>query len=126
VADISGQPSDARDHIAKQACQRPLTHVAQEVQVGPRFVHSCLHAWIEGKLEKKGRTLDEQAKLPTPQILGIDEFALRKGRRYDTILCDLEARDVLEVCNGRKKEEVVQLLERRETILMLSKRSAWI
>jgi transposase len=101
-----------RDHIAKQACQRPLTHVAQEVQVGPRFVHSCLHAWIEGKLEKKGRTLDEQAKLPTPQILGIDEFALRKGHRYDTILCDLEARDVLEVCDGRKKEEVVQLLER--------------
>lgn len=101
-----------RDHIAKQACQRPLTHVAQEVQVGPRFVHNCLHAWIEKKLEKKGRTLDEQAKLPTPQILGIDEFATRKGHRYDTILCDLEARDVLEVCDGRKKEEVVQLLER--------------
>jgi len=101
-----------RDQIAKQACQRPLTHVAQEVQVGPRFVHGCLHAWIEEKLEKKGRTLDEQAKLPTPQILGIDEFALRKGHRYDTILCDLESRDVLEVGDGRKKEEVVKLLER--------------
>jgi transposase len=86
--------------------------VAQEVQVGPRFVHGCLHAWIEEKLKKKGRTLDEQAKLPTPQILGIDEFARRKGQRYDTILCDLDARDVLEVCNGRKKEEVVTLLKR--------------
>src|SRR5256884_3687367 len=101
-----------RHHIAKQACQRPITHVAQEVQVGPRFVHGCLHAWIEEKLKKKGRTLDEQAKLPTPQILGIDEFARRKGHRYDTILCDLEARDVLEVGDGRKKEEVVKLLER--------------
>jgi transposase len=101
-----------RDHVAKQACQRPLTHVAQEVQVGPRFVHGCLHAWIEEKLEKKGRTLDERAKLPTPPILGIDEFALKKGRRYDTILCDLESRDVLEVCEGRKKEEVVNLLKR--------------
>lgn len=101
-----------RNQIAKQACQRPLTHVAQEVQVGYRFVHGCLHAWIEDKLEKKGRTLDEQAKLPTPPILGIDEFALRKGHRYDTILCDLESRDVLEVCEGRKKEEVVKLLER--------------
>ena len=101
-----------RDQIAKQACQRPLTHVAQEVQVGPRFVHGCLHAWIEEKLEKKGRTLDERTKLPTPQILGIDEFALRKGHRYDTILCDLESRDVLEVGDGRKKEEVVKLLER--------------
>jgi transposase len=101
-----------RDHIAKQACQRPLTHVAQEVQVGTGFVHACLCAWIEKKLEKKGRTLDEKAKLPTPPILGIDEFALSKGHRYDTILCDLESRDVLEVCEGRKKEEVIKLLER--------------
>jgi transposase len=101
-----------RDHIAKQAWKRPLTHVAQEMQVGARFVHACLCAWTEKKLEKKGRTLDEQAKLPTPQILGIDEFALRKGHRYNTILCDLESRDVLEVCEGRKKEEVVKLLER--------------
>src|SRR5437764_4230679 len=101
-----------RNQIAKQACQRPLTHVAQEVQAGPRFVHGCLHAWIEERLQKKGRSLDERAKLPTPPILGIDEFALRKGRRYDTILCDLESRDVLEVCEGRKKEEVMKLLER--------------
>ena len=101
-----------RDHIAKQAYQRPITHVAQEVQLGTGFVHACLCAWTEKQLEKRGRTLDEQAKLPTPEILGIDEFALRKGRRYDTILCDLESRDVLEVCEGRKKEEVMKLLER--------------
>jgi len=101
-----------RHQIAKQACQRPITHVAQEMQVGTRFVQSCLCTWIEEKLEKKGRTLDDQTKLPTPQILGIDEFALRKGHRYDTILCDLESRDVLEVSSGRKKEEVVKLLER--------------
>jgi transposase len=101
-----------RDHIAKQACQRPITHVAQEVQVGPRFVHGCLVTWIEERLNKKGRTLDEQTKLPTPSILGIDEFARRKGHHYDTIVCDLESRDVLEVGDGRKKEEVVELLKR--------------
>jgi len=36
----------------------------------------------------------------------------RKGHRYNTILCDLDARDVLDVSDGRKKEEVVKLLER--------------
>jgi transposase len=92
-----------RDHIAKQACQRPLTHVAREVQVSTSFVHGCLCAWIEKKLEQKGQTLDEQAKLPTPQILGIDEFAMRKGHRYDTILCDLESRDVPSGVRRKKK-----------------------
>jgi hypothetical protein len=52
---------------------------SKEMQVGTGFVHACLYAWIEKKLEKKGRTLDEQAKLPTPQILGVDEFAMRIG-----------------------------------------------
>ena len=37
----------------------------------------------------------------------IDEFALRKGHHYDTVLCDLQNREVLEVCSGRTKEEVV-------------------
>ncbi len=82
------------------------------MQVGTHFVHACLCTWIKEKLKKKGRTLDEQAKLPTPSLLGIDEFALRKGHHYDTILCDLEARDVIEVCAGRTKEDVMNLLKR--------------
>jgi transposase len=103
-----------RQHIAQQASQRPITHVAKEVQVGPRFVQDCLSAWIEEHLQKQGRTLDERAKLPTPQLLGIDEFATRKGHRYETILCDLEHRNVLEVCESRKKDKVVKLLQRLE------------
>ena len=64
------------------------------------------------EIERKGLSMDEQLPLRTPQFLGIDEFARRKGHRYDTILCDLEARQVLEVSAGRKQEEVVALLER--------------
>jgi len=48
----------------------------------------------------------------TPRVLGVDDWALRKGQTYGTILCDLEARQVLEVSAGRKQEEVVALLER--------------
>jgi transposase len=101
-----------RHQIAMQARYRPVTHISQEVQVGPRFVQTCLQTLIEEKLEEKGRTLDDQAMLPTPPLLGLDEFALRKGQKYDTILCDLASRDVLEVISGRKKEEVIALLER--------------
>ena len=44
--------------------------------------------------------------------LRIDEFARRKGHRYDTIMCDLDGRHVLEVSAGRKKEDVTAVLER--------------
>ena len=46
------------------------------------------------KLEGKGLNLDEQQQLDTPEFLGIDEYARRKGHHYDTILCDLVARQV--------------------------------
>lgn len=103
-----------RQQVAQHASQRPLTHVVKEVHVGPRFVQNCLTAWIEDHLQEQGRTWNESAPLPTPSLLGIDEFATRKGHRYETILCDLEHREVLEVSAGRKKEEVVALLKRLE------------
>jgi transposase len=101
-----------RDHIAYQACRRAISHIAQEIQVGPRFVHECLVEHVSTLFKKKNRTLEETGLLPTPRFLGIDEFARRKGHCYDTILCDLEHRNVLEVCEGRTYEDVVKMLKR--------------
>lgn len=101
-----------REYIGQQACTRPVSHVAAEMQVGPRLVQTCLEEVAQVDLAKRHLTLDETAPLPTPRYLGIDEFARRKGHRYDTILCDLDARQVLEVSAGRTKDEVSHLLER--------------
>src|SRR5438874_10398170 len=101
-----------REEIGKQACSRPLMHVASHYEVGPRFVQGCLEAVASIQLAKRGLSLEESGPLPTPRFLGIDEFARRKGHRYDTILCDLEARQVLEVSAGRKKDDVASVLER--------------
>lgn len=101
-----------RDEIGKLACSCPMSHVAKQYEVGPRFVQDCLEAVASPQLVKRGLSLEESGPLPTPRFLGIDEFARRKGHRYDTILCDLEGRKVLEVSAGRKKDEVASLLER--------------
>jgi Transposase len=95
-------------------CVRRLgsSHVADHYEVGPWFVQTCLEAVASIQLAKRGLSLEESGKLPTPRFLGIDEFARRKGHRYDTILCDLEARQALEVSAGRKKDEVAGVLER--------------
>ncbi len=101
-----------REVIGTQACSRPIAHVAKEYGVGPRFVQGCLETVVSMQLVKRGLSVDEGKPLPTPRYLGIDEFARRKGHRYDTILCDLDARKVLDVSAGRKQEDVVRLLER--------------
>ena len=84
-----------REEIGKLACSRPLMHVASHYEGGARFVQGCLEAVASIQLAKRGLSLEESGPLPTPRFLGIDEFARRKGHRYDTILCDLEARQVL-------------------------------
>jgi len=101
-----------REVIGKQAVSRPIAHVAKEYGVGPRFVQECQEAVASCQLAKRGLSIDENKPLPTPRFLGIDEFARRKGQRYDTILCDLDARKVLDVSAGRKQADVVRLLER--------------
>ncbi len=77
-----------RQEIGEQACSRPIAHVAAAFEVGPRLAEDCLEAVAATKLAERGLTLDESAPLPTPRYLGIDEFARRKGHRYDTILCE--------------------------------------
>ncbi|HEX4202728.1 MAG TPA: transposase [Ktedonobacteraceae bacterium] len=101
-----------RQYLAQQASARPVAQIAEQEEVGPRFVQDCLTAQGEEKLAKVGRTLDEAAPLPTPRFLGINEFARRKGHRYDTILCDLVSRTVLEVSEGRTLEDIQKLLRR--------------
>jgi transposase len=101
-----------RDYLAYQAYKRPIAHVALEARVGPRFVHECLVEYVDRLFAKNNRTLEETGPLPTPRFLGIDEFARRKGHCYDTILCNLEHRKVLEVCEGRTHEDVVRMLKR--------------
>lgn len=104
-----------REQIGQQALGRPLSQVAVEYGVGPRFVQDCWAAAVRAQVTEDGRSLDETAPLPTPRYLGLDEFARRKGQRYDTILCavgELAGRRVVEIAAGRSQEHVARLLER--------------
>jgi transposase len=101
-----------REEIGQRACTEPVEQVAEACGVGSRFARECFETFASRQIEQTGLSLDEKQPLATPRFLGIDEFARRKGHVYDTILCDLEARRVIEVCSGRKLEEVTALLER--------------
>lgn len=101
-----------RASIGQQVASRPVAHVSEEEEVGPRFARECFREQVAPQLERRGVSLDGQGALPTPRYLGIDEYAIQKGHRYATLLCDLEKRCVLETCRGRTQEEVIKLLAR--------------
>lgn len=47
---------------------------------------------------------------PTPRVLGIDEFALRKGQCYGSLIVDLERGEVVDVLPDREDDSFAQWL----------------
>jgi transposase len=52
------------------------------------------------------RQRSSAATARAPRVLGIDDWAWRKGHRYGTILCDLESRRVVDLLPDRESETV--------------------
>ena len=46
----------------------------------------------------------------SPRVLGIDDWAWRKGQRYGTVICDLERRRVVDVLPDRRAQTVAEWL----------------
>lgn len=50
-------------------------------------------------------------RLPTPRVLGVDDWALRKGERYRTILVDLEKQQAVDLLPDRSAETLANWLQ---------------
>lgn len=47
---------------------------------------------------------------PTPRVLGVDDWAVRKRHTYGTILCDLERHQVIDLLPDRSAESLANWL----------------
>jgi transposase len=65
---------------------------------------------------------DEPA--PPPRYIGIDDWALRKGQRYGTILIDLERGQVLDLLPGRDGEALKTWLKEHPSVEVIT-RDRW-
>lgn len=73
----------------------------------------------DGLLRILRRTTLEKSQ--TPQVLGVDDFAFRKGHTYGTILCDLERREPIDLLPERSKESFRDWLSRNPGIRIISR-----
>src|SRR5436305_13351989 len=59
--------------------------------------------------------------VPSPHVLGIDDFALKKGERYGTILVDLERHRPIDVLPDREAATVIAWLKAHPEINIVSR-----
>jgi transposase len=60
-----------------------------------------------------------KAPVPTPRVLGIDDFALRRGQAYGTLLVDLEHHVPVDVLKTREAEPLVAWLQAHPGVQVL-------
>ncbi|WP_217212949.1 transposase [Streptomyces sp. AC550_RSS872] len=78
-------------------------------RAGARFSQVLTSQVSRSTLVRLIRRLPEP-KSTTPRVLGMDEFALRKGHNYGTILLDIETRQPVDLLSDRTTTTVARWL----------------
>lgn len=83
-----------------------VTHASKQTQTPATTVERVFKRWMEIECKHVQAVCKEQAIESEKLVLGIDDFAIRKGHTYNTGLHDLRGGTFLDVIPGRKLEDL--------------------
>ena len=94
-----------RQYLGQEALHQTVKRVAMKEKVGEGLVRRCV-------AEEIGQRLAVTEPNETPELMGLDEFSVRKGRLFHTAICNLTDRTVMAVVEGQGKQKVEEYLDK--------------
>lgn len=103
-------------------CEALLRAVANALggRPGARMMARLAVPWSRDTMLRVLRHGDPMAGPPPPaRVIGIDDFAWRRGHTYGTIIVDLERRQVIDLLPDRQRETVVAWLQENPQVAII-------
>jgi len=94
-----------REHLGREALHQTIRRVAKEEGVGEGLVRRCVTEEVSKNLVWDGTS-------ETPEFIGVDEFSVKKGHIYNTVVCDIKGKKVMAVLEGKGKRNLEEYLGR--------------